>query len=268
MNRQKPVVLAVGGSDSGGGAGIQADIKTITMCGGYAATAITAITAQNTTGVHQIKLLDPELLRAQIRVVLDDFEVSCVKIGMLGNAEMINTVVKEFKHTKIPIILDPVMIAKGGASLLQKTAIKALQNNFIPISYLLTPNAPEAEKLSGLSVVDLDGQRRAASAILKMGAQAVLIKGGHLPGDTVHDLLLWRHGEVVFESARINSRHTHGTGCTLASAIASWLAQGLQLEEAIRMARDYVRNAILHAPELGKGHGPLGHNWTLYGKQK
>jgi len=257
--KKKSVVLAIGGSDSSGGAGIQADIKTITMCGSYAASAITAITAQNTQGVQQIKLLEAELVRAQIRAVLADMDVTSIKIGMLGSAKLVAAVANELQGTAIPIILDPVMVAKGGANLLQSDAVQQLKKHLIPMSSLVTPNAPEAEILSGMCIYGVDDQRRAAEQIMEMGAKAVLVKGGHITGDIVCDLLLWSNGETLFEAHRINSHHTHGTGCTLASAIATRLAQGLPLEEAVRLARNYVRIAIKTAPQLGKGNGPLEH---------
>lgn len=268
MNRASlPVVLAIAGSDSGGGAGIQADLKTITMLGAYAATAITAITAQNTQGVQAVQILPPDLVVAQIRSVLDDLGAQGIKIGMLGNAKLIRAVAMELQNITTPIVLDPVMIAKGGAALLPDDAVSALRDEFVPLADLLTPNIPEAEALTGLKIIDLNGQRQAAAAILDLGAKAVLVKGGHMSGDLVRDLLLWGGGEAVFESPRVHTRHTHGTGCTLASAIATWLAHGLQLEEAVRLARSYVQGAIKNAPELGKGHGPLGHNWQLPGNR-
>jgi len=259
----QPVVLTIAGSDSGGGAGIQADIKTITVLGGYAASAITAITAQNTCGVQQVQFLDAELVRAQIKSVLDDFTVDVIKIGMLGSADIVSAVAEELREQKIPIVLDPVMIAKGGSKLLSENAINTLLKELLPQAYLLTPNAPEAEVLTGLSIEGVDDQRRAAKTLLTKGAQAVLIKGGHIAGDTIYDLLLSEQGETVFENPRINTKHTHGTGCTLASAIATYLAQGSQLDEAVRMAREYVLQAIIQAPELGNGHGPLAHNWLF-----
>ncbi|MBL4618079.1 MAG: bifunctional hydroxymethylpyrimidine kinase/phosphomethylpyrimidine kinase [Robiginitomaculum sp.] len=264
MNKQpQPVVLTIAGSDSGGGAGVQADIKTITVLGGYAASAITAITAQNTKGVQQIQFLDVDLVRAQIRSVLDDFAVDVIKIGMLGNADIVSAVSDELRGREIPIVLDPVMIAKGGSSLLSEDAISKMTEELLPQTYLLTPNAPEASKLASRPVNNLQDQRKAAEELRQLGAKSVLIKGGHIAGDTIYDLLLSEQGEAVFESPRINTMHTHGTGCTLSSAIAVYLAQDLQLDEAVRMAREYVLKAIIHAPKLGRGHGPLAHNWLF-----
>ncbi len=261
--RKAAIVLSIAGSDSGGGAGIQADIKTITALGGYAVSAITAITAQNTQGVLQVQMLPPELVQAQIKAVLDDIGADIIKIGMLGTAEMVAAVTHTLSAYDIPIVLDPVMIAKGGAALLNEAASDALARELLPMAHLLTPNVPEAEVLSGQTIQNLSDQKRAAETLLGMGPQAVLLKGGHLPGEIIHDVLVWEQGEAVFEGPRINTRHTHGTGCTLASAIATWLALGLQLEEAVRLARRYVQKAIEHAPELGAGHGPLGHGWTF-----
>ncbi len=259
----KPVrVLSIAGSDSGGGAGVQADIKTISALGGYAMSAITAITAQNTVGVEAIHMVPPEMVQAQIRAIMDDIGVDTVKVGMLGNTAIANAVADVLKDVEVPIILDPVMVSSSGARLLDDKARDILRTRLFPMARLVTPNIPEAEALTGLSVTDLAEQRVAAEAILAMGAKAVLIKGGHGKGNNLADFLLWEKGEAVFESKRINTRHTHGTGCTLASAIAVFLAQNMSLIEAIRAARAYVRGAIKNAPGLGAGHGPLDHNWA------
>ncbi|VAV87464.1 Hydroxymethylpyrimidine phosphate kinase ThiD [hydrothermal vent metagenome] len=258
----KPVparILSIAGSDSGGGAGVQADIKTITALGGYAASAITAITAQNTLGVSQIEILSPALVRAQIIAVLDDIGADMIKIGMLGSADMVVMVAETLRNQGIPIVLDPVMVAKGGADLVCKSAIASLAKNLLPQASLVTPNIPEAQILSGIKIKTLADQRAAAEKLLTLGPQAVLVKGGHLPGDILRDVLLWQTGEAIFEGKRLQTRHTHGTGCTLASAIATYLAQGLQLEEAVRLARKYLQNAIANAPGFGAGHGPLDH---------
>lgn len=254
-------VLAIAGSDSGGGAGIQADIKTITMLGGYAATAITALTAQDTLGVHAIHRVPPEFVARQIAVVLDDIGADAAKTGMLGDAATIEAVADALaRHAPgVPLVVDPVMVAKGGASLLQHDAIAALTRILLPMASLLTPNLPEAEALSGLVIEDVGAMRRAAAALLRLGVPAVLLKGGHLPGDEVVDLLATTDGREEFAAPRIASRHTHGTGCTLASAIATGLAQGMTLRDAVLRARAYVRAAIAAAPGFGKGHGPLNH---------
>jgi hydroxymethylpyrimidine/phosphomethylpyrimidine kinase len=256
-------VLILAGSDSSGGAGVQADIKTVTALGGYAATAITAITVQNTLGVTGVHPIPPEVVEAQARAVLDDIGADALKTGMLGDAAMAETVARVLASTAAPAVVDPVMVAKGGASLLPDAAVAAVRERLIPLAALLTPNAPEAETLTGIAVTDLDGQRRAGEALLTAGAKAVLMKGGHVPGDRVIDLLLTPAGETLFEAERLETRHTHGTGCTLASACAVGLAQGLSLEEAVARAWAYVHEALRRAPGLGKGHGPLDHAWPL-----
>jgi hydroxymethylpyrimidine/phosphomethylpyrimidine kinase len=257
-------VLIIAGSDSGGGAGVQADIKTVTVLGGYAATAITAITVQNTLGVSAIQKLTPQLVLDQARAVLDDIGADALKIGMLGGRRMVETVAAILDEARgVPAVIDPVMIAKGGQALLSNKALGAVLNLLVPRASLLTPNAPEAEALTGIAVQDLDGQRRAGEALLALGAHAVLLKGGHVPGERVIDLLLTPSGETLLEGPRLDTRHTHGTGCTLASACAVGLAQGLKLEDAVARAWAYTAEAIRRAPGLGQGHGPLDHGWPL-----
>jgi hydroxymethylpyrimidine/phosphomethylpyrimidine kinase len=254
-------VLAVAGSDSGGGAGIQADIKTITMLGGYAATAITALTAQDTLGVHAIHRVPPDFVARQIAVVLDDIGADAVKTGMLGDGATVAAVAAALaRHAQgVPLVVDPVMVAKGGASLLNDDAVAALIRLLLPRASVVTPNLPEAEVLTGMVIRDLDAMHRAAEALLRLGAPAILLKGGHLPGDDVVDLLATQDCCEAFAAPRIASRHTHGTGCTLASAIATGLAQGMTLRDAVLRARAYVRAAIESAPGIGRGHGPLDH---------
>ncbi|CAN5244700.1 bifunctional hydroxymethylpyrimidine kinase/phosphomethylpyrimidine kinase [soil metagenome] len=256
-------VLIIAGSDSGGGAGIQADIKAVTMLGGYAATAITAITVQNTLGVHGVFPLPLDLIEQQARAVLDDIGADAIKTGMLGSTEVVERVAVILDTSSAPAVVDPVMVAKGGASLLDADAVEAVRALMIPRAALLTPNAPEAEALTGLVVADLDGQRRAGEALLAMGARAVLMKGGHVPGPRVVDLLLTTQGETVMAGPRLNTTSTHGTGCTLASACAAGIARGLALETAVANARHYVLEAIRRAPGLGGGHGPLDHGWPI-----
>ena len=258
-------VLIVAGSDSGGGAGIQADIKTVTMLGGFAMTAITALTAQNTEGVFAVLPIDPAFIRQQMEVVLDDLGADAVKTGMLHDSAVIETVtaVLEERAPSVPLVLDPVMVAKGGAPLIQTEAIETLKFRLAPRAAVLTPNLPEAEILSGRQIGDLEAMREAARALLGLGCRAVLLKGGHLPGDTVHDLLATASGIREWQSLRIASRHTHGTGCTLASAIAAGLAYGMTVEAAVERARDYVQRAIASAPGFGRGHGPLDHTHPL-----
>jgi len=254
-------VLVVAGSDSGGGAGIQADIKAITALGGFAMTAITALTAQNTLGVHAVHPVPGAFLRAQMTCVLDDIGADVIKTGMLGDEATIETVctVLESHAAGVPVVVDPVMVAKGGARLLADEALSALKRRLLPYATLLTPNLPEAEVLAGMRIPDAAAMRHAAAALLTLGVPAVLLKGGHLPGDEMIDMLATEAGIEEFPSTRIDTRHTHGTGCTMASAIAAGLAQGMELREAVIRARDYVRAAILGAPGFGGGHGPLNH---------
>ncbi len=255
-------VLIVAGSDSGGGAGIQADIKTVTALGGYAMTAITALTAQNTQGVFGIHAVPESFIAQQIELVLDDIGADCLKTGMLHSAAVIDTVVAAFGGSRraIPLVVDPVMVAKGGAALLEEQAIEAVKRRLLPRAMLITPNIPEAERLCGARIGSLDDMRVAARALLALGSTAVLLKGGHLSGARVFDVLLEVSGaEHVFENPRIETHHTHGTGCTLASAIATGLAQRLSLRTSVVRARAYVQEAIRRAPGYGKGHGPLDH---------
>ncbi len=255
-------VLVIAGSDSGGGAGIQADIKAVMAMGGYAATAITALTAQNTHGVHGVHMVPAGFLRQQIACVLDDIGADAIKTGMLGGASAICVVAEELQRraTGIPLVVDPVMVAKGGAKLLDDSALNALRERLLPLAALITPNLPEAEALLGRPVAD---SREAARALHALGTRAVLVKGGHQEGPVVTDALAHTGKVELFEMPRIETRHTHGTGCTLASAIAAGLAQGMELVAAIRRARAYVQEAIRTAPGLGSGHGPLNHAASL-----
>jgi len=264
MNRRQGRILIIAGSDSGGGAGIQADIKTVTMLGGYAATAVTAITVQNTLGVSGVHPIPAEVVEAQARAVLDDIGADVIKTGMLGDVAMVEAVARVLDSARgIPVVIDPVMVAKGGASLLAAEAVEAVRRLMVPRAALLTPNAPEAEALTGLVVQTTDDLRRAGEALLALGAKAVLMKGGHIAGDRVIDLLITPAGEAAFEGERIDTRHTHGTGCTVASACAVGLAQGLSLTDAVARAWAYVHEAMLRAPGFGAGHGPLDHGWPL-----
>lgn len=256
-------VLIIAGSDSGGGAGVQADIKAVTLMGGHASTAITAITVQNTLGVHGVHPLPLDLIEAQADAVLDDIGADAVKTGMLGSVETVERVAAILDRAGVPTVVDPVMVAKGGAALLAADAVAAVRKRMIPRAALLTPNTPEAEALTGLTIAGLDDQRRAGEALLKLGAGAVLMKGGHLAGPTVIDLLMTPGGELLLEGERIETRHTHGTGCTLASACAAGIALGKPLETAVAEAWAYVAEAIRRAPGLGGGHGPLDHAWPV-----
>lgn len=259
-------VLTVAGSDSGGGAGIQADIKTITALGGYAATAITAITVQDTLGVYRAELLDPELVSEQMRVVLADLGADAIKTGMLGSTTIARAVARTVAAyaPRVPLIVDPVMVAKGGASLLTREAEQVVLSELLPRASLVTPNAPEAEALTGLPVRRASDLERAAARLVELGAGAALVKGGHLEGDTVVDVLVTADGDAErFESPRLLSLSTHGTGCTLASAVALGIAEGLRLRDAVERARAYVARAIALAPGFGSGQGPLDHAHPL-----
>jgi len=260
-------VLIIAGSDSGGGAGIQADIKTVTALGGFAMTAVTAITVQNTLGVTNVHAIPPEIVREQIEAVMGDLGADTWKIGMMGSAAHVRAVMEAWYAVGggAPVVLDPVMIAKGGASLLEDDAIAVIRDELVPVAAIVTPNAPEAEALTGVEVRDLEGQKRAADVLVnKLGAWSALVKGGHIEGDIVRDVLLMNDGAMrVFESPRIDTRATHGTGCTLASAIAAYNALGEELEPSVEKARRYLMEAIRNAPGFGAGHQPLGHNWPL-----
>jgi hydroxymethylpyrimidine/phosphomethylpyrimidine kinase len=258
-------VLIIAGSDSGGGAGIQADIKTVTALGAYAATAITAVTVQNTLGVTAIHPIPVSIVAAQIKAVLGDIGADVIKTGMLASGELIDTVFSLLKREApdLPLIVDPVMIAKGGASLIDKDAVHAMKARLLPRATLITPNLPEAEVLIGRKIATVEAMRDAMKPLLGLGAKSVLLKGGHLPGGTVVDIYGGLGGTQEWSDTRIDTRHTHGTGCTLASAIATGFAQGLSAVDSIARARAYVRRAMETAPGLGAGHGPLNHAHTV-----
>lgn len=258
-------VLIIAGSDSGGGAGIQADIKTVTMLNGYAATAITAITAQDTTGVHGVWPVPIDAVTTQMRAVLTDIGMDAIKTGMLGSAALVEAVAEELDMSAqmIARVIDPVMVATSGQRLVEDKAVDAIRSELVPGARIVTPNAPEAEVLTGKAVETLDGQRRAAEQLLELGAHGALVKGGHIGGAVIHDVLQTTTGEWIFEGPRIETTSTHGTGCTLASAIATKLAQGISVPSAVEDAREYLRGAIEAAEPLGSGHGPVRHNWLL-----
>ncbi len=251
-------VLIVAGSDSGGGAGIQADIKTVTALGGYAATAITALTAQNTLGVFGIVPVESSFVRQQMDAVLGDIGADCIKTGMLHDAAIIAAVAESLAAVPgVPLVVDPVMIASTGAALLDAGAVDALKR-LMAGAAVVTPNIPEAEALLGRRIGAGD-MRDAALAVAALGAKLVMLKGGHLPGKMVRDVVVDGQESWVLESPRIDTRHTHGTGCTLASAIATGLAQGMAPRAAIARAHAFVQRAIRTAPGYGHGHGPLNH---------
>ncbi len=258
-------VLIIAGSDSSGGAGIQADIKTVTALQGYAATAVTALTAQNTQGVFGIVGVEPAFIAQQITVVLQDVGADCIKTGMLHTAAVIDSVVDTLtaQAPHIPLVVDPVMYAKGGATLLEPAARQTLITRLIPRATVLTPNLPEASALTGLTVTDVASMEQAAGALLRWGPQAVLIKGGHLSGDLLTDVLATSDGVTHFSHPSITTQSGHGTGCTLASAIATGIAQGMKLHDAVARAIAYVQEALKTAKPLGQGCGPLNHGHTV-----
>ncbi len=258
-------VLIVAGSDSGGGAGIEANIKTVTALGGYAMTAVTALTAQDTSGVHAVLPTDPAFTARQMALVLDDIGADAVKTGMLVDAAMIAAVagVLQAKAPEVPLVVDPVMVAKGGRRLLDAAAVAALKELLCARAALVTPNIPEAEALCGRAITDGAAMREAAVLLRSLGCRAVLLKGGHLEGPRVVDLLATADGVEAIEYPRLATRHTHGTGCTLASAIATGLAQELPLAAAVARGRAYLQEAIRTAPGFGHGQGPLNHGHTV-----
>lgn len=256
-------VLIIAGSDSSGGAGIQADIKTVTCLSGYAMTAITAITVQNTLGVSDVFPVPPQIIKAQAMACLSDIGADVIKTGMLGDVMVMQAVADILDSSEAFKVIDPVMVAKGGHALLPIDAVDTLKSLLIPRADLLTPNAPEAAYLTGLELETVEDMPRVAHALMDMGARNVLIKGGHLSGDVVVDRLFTPDGDYAFESPRIPTKNTHGTGCTLASACAALIKDDRSLVDTVSMARDYVMAAIVMAPVLGQGHGPLRHNWML-----
>lgn len=258
-------VLVIAGSDSGGGAGIQADIKAITALGGYAMTAVTAVTAQNTQGVYGVHPVPPAFLRQQIQVVMEDLPPQALKTGMLHDGATIECVAELAEGTGqgLPLVVDPVMIAQSGARLLEEEAMEALVQRLLPLTTLLTPNLPEAEALLGRRLQGAGDMADAALELRSMGPDAVLLKGGHLQGSELVDVLAHADGVEQFHHGRIDTRHTHGTGCTLASAIATGVAQGRGMGDAVHRARDYLLEAIRTAPGFGGGGGPVNHCHTV-----
>jgi hydroxymethylpyrimidine/phosphomethylpyrimidine kinase len=257
--------LTIAGSDSGGGAGIQADLKTFAAHGVFGTSAVTAVTAQNTLGVTAWLAMPADLVTAQIEAVAADFDLGAVKIGMLANAAIVEAVAAAIAELDLPeVVVDPVMTAKGGDRLLENDAVEALKRELLPRTRVLTPNIPEAEVLSGMTITSEDDMRSAARRILTFGPRVVLIKGGHLDGRDSVDLAVSATDTFELRRPRLATTSTHGTGCTLSSAIAANLALGLELRPALERAREYLDGAIRHAPGLGHGHGPLGHFWRVY----
>ncbi|MDZ8119924.1 bifunctional hydroxymethylpyrimidine kinase/phosphomethylpyrimidine kinase [Pontiella agarivorans] len=257
-------VLSIAGSDSGGGAGIQADIKAISACGGYAATAITAITVQNTVGVSNVHPIPPQILEEQIEAVLSDIGANAIKIGMLHSAEIIDVVCRALDRYAIEnVVLDPVMVATSGDILLQNEALTALREKLIPKARIITPNIPEAEILLDAPIAADDDLPRCAAELADRYQVSVLLKAGHLDGDTLTDVLydFEKKENLLLQSERIRTRNTHGTGCTLSSSLAAFLARGFDLQDAVQRAKAYISHAIIGgaAYEIGSGHGPVKH---------
>lgn len=259
-------VLTVAGSDSSGGAGIQADLKTFAALGTYGMSCICALTAQNTKGVTMVVNTSVDMVRAQLEAIFDDIPPKAVKTGMLSSSPIVEAVVDFFSSHKVPLVVDPVMVATSGAVLLEKEAIQSYKEKLIPLSTLITPNIPEAEVLSGLSIKNEEDMKKAARALMDLGPRAVLVKGGHSVEDA-RDILYDGKEFHVFSGKRISTENTHGTGCTLSSAIAAGLAKGLSLVGAVGEAKKYMEGAIAKAAvdSVGHGHGPVHHFW-FYGK--
>ncbi len=256
----RPVALTVAGSDSGGGAGIQADLKTFHAFGVFGTSAVTAVTAQNTLGVWAVHPVPPDVVRAQIDAVFDDLRPRAMKSGMLGSAPLVEAVAEALaRQAPLPYVLDPVMVASSGDRLLEHGAEEALLRSLLPLATLVTPNLHEARILTGMAVECVEDMRRAARALVERGAAAALVKGGHLGEDEAVDVLWDGTRERVWRRQRLPSRHTHGTGCTLSAAVAAGLALGRPLETAVDGAVAFVARAIASAPGLGAGHGPLDH---------
>ena len=265
----KSKILIIAGSDSSGGAGIQADIKTVTSLGSYAMTAITAVTSQNTTGVSSIIPIPAKEISRQIEFTSRDIKPDAIKIGMLHSPPVIKSVIKSLNKIKIKkIVLDPVMVAKGGVKLIDKRSIKILRNKLIKNVSLITPNIPEAEILSNKKIITIEDMIIAANKLLSLGAKNVLIKGGHMKSKYVTDILVNKNEIAKFRSNKIHTRNTHGTGCTLSSAIATFFSCGKTIKKSCEMAINYVNHAIRSGPNFGKGHGPINHLNTFTIKKK
>ena len=259
MRNYKIPTLTIAGSDSSGGAGVQADLKTFSAIGTYGMSVITAITAQNTQGVFLVEDLSKEIIEKQIEVVFEDIEPKAVKIGMVSNAEIINTIVKTLRrYNPEYLVVDPVMISKSGYSLLKPEAKKSLIEELIPMAYIITPNTPEAEEITGIKINNVDDMREVGEKILELGPKYVLMKGGHLEGDAV-DVLIGKYTFEIYKQERLDRKNTHGTGCTLSSAITSHLALGYDIKEAITFSKEYITEAIRHSVDMGQGVGPVNH---------
>lgn len=256
--------LTIAGSDSGGGAGIQADLKTFAAHGVFGTSAITAVTAQNTQGVRAWQAIPADLVVAQIEAVVSDIGAGAVKVGMLANAATAAAVARAIADLRLPnVVVDPVMIAKGGARLVEEDAVQVLRRDVLPRAAVVTPNIPEAEVLAGRRIQSVEDMRAAGRQLLALGPAVVLVKGGHLDGPDSIDVVCTAERTFEVRGPRILTRNTHGTGCTLSSAIAAQLASGAPIEVAIQEARTYLEGAIVHAPAIGGGHGPVNHFWRM-----
>jgi hydroxymethylpyrimidine/phosphomethylpyrimidine kinase len=258
--------LTIAGSDSGAGAGIQADLKTFAAHGVYGTTAITAVTAQNTRGVLSFDEITPGLVRQQIEAVMSDIGADAAKTGMLPSAAIVETVASAIADFDIPfVVVDPVMLAKSGDGLADDDAVAAMKASLLPKAFVVTPNIPEAERLSGMAIATDDDRKEAARRIHALGPSLVVVKGGHFESTGIIDLLYDGHEFIEFRHDRVPGRHTHGTGCTFAAALAAHLASGRTVRDAIPLIQEYIAGAITHAPELGEGNGPMNHFWKRSG---
>ncbi len=265
----RPQVLTIAGSDSGGGAGIQADLKTFQELGVFGTSVLTAVTAQNTRGVHGVEAVSPELITQQLDAIGSDFSIAACKTGMLFDAARIEAVATGVKrHVFNRLVVDPVMIAKGGAPLLQDTAVDALKTSLLPLATVVTPNVPEAEVLTGLTIRSFNDRLEAARRMLAYGVRAVILKGGHLEGETAEDLIMTESEVFLLSAPRIQTSDTHGTGCTFSAALTAELAKGRSIMEAAVTAKRFIQSAITHGLEIGAGHGPTNHwAYVAYGEE-
>ncbi len=265
----RPQVLTIAGSDSGGGAGIQADLKTFQELEVFGTSVLTAVTAQNTHGVHGVEAVSPELITQQLDAIGSDFSIAACKTGMLFDAARIEAVATGVKrHVFNRLVVDPVMIAKGGAPLLQDTAVDALKTSLLPLATVVTPNVPEAEVLTGLTIRSFNDRLEAARRMLAYGVRAVILKGGHLEGETAEDLIMMESEVFLLSAPRIQTSDTHGTGCTFSAALTAELAKGRSIMEAAVTAKRFIQSAITHGLEIGAGHGPTNHwAYVAYGEE-
>lgn len=255
------VVTTIAGSDSGGGAGIQADLKTFQELKVFGTSVITSLTAQNTKGVDSVFPIEAQFVRRQLDVLFDDFDIACMKTGMLYSSDIICTVADVLKERQIPLIVDPVMIAKGGASLLHVEAVETMRNALLPLATVVTPNIPEAEELSGITITNAEDKKQAAQKLLQFGAKCIVMKGGHLLNEQfAEDEIFFADGSsIIIQTERIQTKDTHGTGCTFSAAITAFIAQGFSVTNAIIEAKKFIQMAITHGLNLGHGHGPTNH---------